>query len=287
PLERLRDEVARRSADDLSPISASDVPGEVLPLLEAINLHTGRFEAQARVQRQFLDDASHQLRTPLSVLRTQTAYALRETDPQEIHAALLAMKEGLDRAVRTTNQMLTLARAKDAPWTEGGLPLETVDLAELADSVSRSLLPAIRMKRIDFGLERPAEPVRIQAAEGLLREALSNLLDNALRYSPAGSEVTIRVGSGQGQAWVCVEDAGPGMSMEDIAHASVRFRRGAAGKNKPGAGLGLAIVGTIVGIHGGTLKLENREPGPGLRATLVFSLGFPDNAALHQKNGPV
>lgn len=287
PLERLRDEVARRSADDLSPISASDVPGEVLPLLEAINLHTGRFEAQARVQRQFLDDASHQLRTPLSVLRTQTAYALRETDPQEIHAALLAMKEGLDRAVRTTNQMLTLARAKDAPWTEGGLPLETVDLAELADSVSRSLLPAIRMKRIDFGLERPAEPVRIQAAEGLLREALSNLLDNALRYSPAGSEVTIRVGSGQGLAWVCVEDAGPGMSMEDIAHASVRFRRGAAGKNKPGAGLGLAIVGTIVGIHGGTLKLENREPGPALRATLVFSLGFPDNAALHQKNGPV
>ncbi len=287
PLERLRDEVESRSADDLSPISASDVPGEVLPLLEAINLHTGRFEAQARVQRQFLDDASHQLRTPLSVLRTQTAYALRETDPQEIHAALLAMKEGLDRAVRTTNQMLTLARAKDAPWTEGGLPLETVDLAELADNVSRSLLPAIRMKRIDFGLERPVEPVRIQAAEGLLREALSNLLDNALRYSPAGSEVTIRVGGGQGQAWICVEDAGPGMSMEDIAHASVRFRRGAAGKNKPGAGLGLAIVGTIVGIHGGALKLENREPGPGLRATLVFSLGFPDNAALHQKNGPV
>ncbi|WP_201525096.1 sensor histidine kinase [Bordetella pseudohinzii] len=285
PLERLRDEVASRSADDLSPISASDVPGEVLPLLEAINLHTGRFEAQARVQRQFLDDASHQLRTPLSVLRTQTAYALRETDPQEIHAALLAMKEGLDRAVRTTNQMLTLARAKDAPWAEGGLPLETVDLAELADSVSRSLLPAIRMKRIDFGLERPAEPVRIQAAEGLLREALSNLLDNALRYSPAGSEVTIRVGSGQGQAWICVEDAGPGMSPEDIAHASVRFRRGAAGKNKPGAGLGLAIVGTIVGLHGGTLKLENREPGPGLRATLVFSLGFTADAALQQKNG--
>lgn len=287
PLERLRDEVASRSADDLSPISASDVPGEVLPLLEAINLHTGRFEAQARVQRQFLDDASHQLRTPLSVLRTQTSYALRETDPHEIHTALLAMREGLDRAVRTTNQMLTLARAKDAPWSEGGLPLENVDLAALADSVGRSLLPAIRQKQIDFGLERPAKPVCIQAVEGLLREALSNLLDNALRYSPAGSEVTVQIGGDDDHAWICVEDAGPGMSAEDIEHASVRFRRGTAGKNKPGAGLGLAIVGTIVGIHGGTLKLENRQPGPGLRATLVFTLGFPRDAALRQKNWPI
>lgn len=284
PLERLRDEVARRSADDLSPVRASDVPGEVLPLLEAINLHTGRFEAQARLQRQFLDDASHQLRTPLSVLRTQSAYALRETDPKEIHAALVAMKEGLDRAVRTTNQMLTLARAKDAPWAEGGLALENVDLAELADSVGRSLLPAIRRKRIDFGLERPSRPVCIPAAEGLLREALSNLLDNALRYCPDNGEVTVYIGRDESNAWITVEDNGPGMSAEDIAHASVRFRRGAAGKNKPGAGLGLAIVGAIVGIHGGVLRLENREPGPGLRASLVFSLGFPGNAAVQHKN---
>ncbi|XUG57758.1 sensor histidine kinase [Bordetella pertussis] len=103
------------------------------------------------MQRQFLDDASHQLRTPLSVLRTQTAYALRETDPQEVRTALLAMQDGLDRAVRTTNQMLALARAKDASLAEGGLPLETVDLAELADGVIRALLPAARARQLDLG----------------------------------------------------------------------------------------------------------------------------------------
>src|SRR3546814_8204256 len=89
-----------------------------------------RLAAQARLQRQFLDDASYQLRTPLSILRTQTAYALRESDPQEVRSVLLAMQDGLDRAVRTTNQMLALARAKDAPLAEGGLAPGSVDLAD-------------------------------------------------------------------------------------------------------------------------------------------------------------
>src|SRR3546814_8440332 len=98
PLERLRQEVEGRSPDDLSPVDAPDIPGEVEPLVDAVNLHMARFAAQARLQRQFLDDASYQLRTPLSVLRTQTAYALRESDPQEVRTVLLAMQEGLDRA---------------------------------------------------------------------------------------------------------------------------------------------------------------------------------------------
>ncbi|KDB97045.1 sensor histidine kinase [Bordetella bronchiseptica] len=280
PLERLREEVASRSADDLSPVSASEMPGEVQPLIHAVNLHMARFTALARVQRQFLDDASHQLRTPLSVLRTQTAYALRETDPQEVRTALLAMQDGLDRAVRTTNQMLALARAKDASLAEGGLPLETVDLAELADGVIRALLPAARARQLDLGLDVQAAPVRVQAVEWLLREALSNLVDNAIRYTARGSEVTVKVHAEGGHAWLVVEDNGPGMSAEDIARASVRFRRGAAGKNKSGAGLGLAIVRTIIEIHGGQLVLENRQPQPGLRAALVFSLGFKGNAAL-------
>src|SRR3546814_13723318 len=92
---------------------------------------------RARLQSQFLDDASHQLRTPLSVLRAQVGYALRESDPQEIRAALLAMGEGLDRAVRTANQMLSLARARDNSSFETGEGLEQVDLLGLARSVDR------------------------------------------------------------------------------------------------------------------------------------------------------
>ena len=285
PLERLREEVEGRSSDDLSPVSAFDMPGEVLPLISAINRHMDRFAAQARVQRQFLDDASHQLRTPLSVLRTQTAYALRETDPQEVRTALLAMQEGLDRAVRTTNQMLALARAKDASMTEGGFTPEPVDLSELADAVIRTHLPSIRARQVDLGLEGADSPVIVSGAEWLLREAVSNLVDNAIRYTPEGGEVTVRVESGPGRAALVVEDAGPGMSAQDIAQACVRFRRGASGKNKSGAGLGLAIVGTICQILGAELMLENRQPGPGLRAALVFTLGSEPDIATHQQIG--
>jgi two-component system sensor histidine kinase TctE len=244
-----------------------------------------RFAAQARVQSQFLDDASHQLRTPLSVLRTQTAYALRETDPQEVRTALLAMQEGLDRAVRTTNQMLALARAKDASVAEGGFTPEPVDLVELADGVIRSLLPAARARQLDIGLEAHLRPIRVSGAEWLLREAVTNLVDNAIRYASPGGEVTVTVQAEPGLARLIVEDDGPGMSAEDIARACVRFRRGAAGKNKAGAGLGLAIVGTIAGILGARLVLENRVPQPGLRAALVFSLEPAPDAAPRHENG--
>ncbi|WP_430795374.1 sensor histidine kinase [Achromobacter spanius] len=285
PLERLRQEVKSRSADDLSPVSASDMPGEVLPLVAAVNLHMARFAALGRVQSQFLDDASHQLRTPLSVLRTQTAYALRETDPQEVRTALLAMQEGLDRAVRTTNQMLALARAKDASLAEGGFTAEPVDLAELADGVIRTLLPSARARQLDIGLEANPGPAIVSGAEWLLREAISNLVDNAIRYAALGGVVTVRIETAPGELRLAVEDDGPGMSEEDIARACVRFRRGAAGKNTSGAGLGLAIVGTIAEILGARLVLENRSGQPGLRAALVFSLEAQADAAPRHEIG--
>lgn len=283
PLDRLKREVEHRSADDLSPVSALDVPGEVLPLITAVNLHMARFTHQARLQRQFLDDASHQLRTPLSVLRTQVTYALRETGPQEVRAALVAMQNGLDRAVRTTNQMLALARAKHVSLEGGGLTLETVNLVELADSVVRSLLPSARVRQLDLGLDAHVAVAQINGVEWLLREALSNLVDNAIRYSDFGGEVTVKVTLSGNDACIVVEDSGPGMSEQDIAQACVRFRRGAAGKNTSGAGLGLAIVGTIAEIHGGKVTFEPRFPGFGLRAALVFSLGFSQIDAIFMK----
>ena len=170
------------------------------------------------------------------------------------------MQEGLDRAVRTTNQMLALARAKDASLAEGGFAPEPVDLAETANAVIRTLLPAARTRQLDVGMDVPPGPVKVLAADWLLREAVSNLVDNAIRYSPQGGDLTVRVQVGDGTARLVVEDSGPGMSAEDIARACVRFRRGAAGKNKPGAGLGLAIVGTIAEILGAKLVLENRAP---------------------------
>jgi two-component system sensor histidine kinase TctE len=181
--------------------------------------------------------------------------------------------------------MLALARAKDASLAEGGFVPESVDLVELADGVIRGLLPTARVRQLDIGLEAEQRPVTVMGADWLLREAVSNLVDNAIRYTSAAGEVTVRIQADAGEARLVVEDSGPGMSAEDIARACVRFRRGAAGKNKPGAGLGLAIVGTIADILGARLVLENRAPLPGLRAALVFTLGPAPDVAPHHENG--
>lgn len=273
PLTRLRQELEARAPDDLRPIDDTNLPSEVRPLVAAVNRHMARYAEMARTQRQFLDDASHQLRTPLSVLRTQVDFALRESDPTEVRRALQAMHEGLDRAVRMVNQMLSLARAREASLAEGGLAAEPVNLAALAHSVARHLLPHARLKRIDLGVEVTTSMVFTRGSEWLLREALTNLVDNAIRYTPAGGTVTVRVLSDERHAVLQVEDSGPGMSDHDIERAGVRFRRGQAGKQQAGAGLGLAIVHTIAQMHGTVLRLENRVPPPGLRTTLVFSLG--------------
>lgn len=274
PLTQLREELEARAVDDLRPIDDVGLPTEVRPLVAAVNRHMARYATMAHTQRQFLDDASHQLRTPLSVLRTQVGFALRENDLEQVRQALLAMHEGLDRAVRTTNQMLSLARAHDVTLTEGGLPREPVDLCALAHGVARQLLPAARARRLDFGVDTPDRPVLVPGLEWLLREALLNLTDNAIRYTPAGGQVTVRVCALADQVLLQVEDAGPGMSAQDIAQAGVRFRRGAAGKPLPGAGLGLAIVHTIAQAHGAALLLAPREPGPGLCASLGFPRGL-------------
>lgn len=275
PLERLRQEVEHRPADDLSPVSSSQVPAEVQPLVLAVNRHMARYEAQAALQSQFLDDASHQLRTPLSVLRTQVGYALRESDPNESRLALVAMQDGLDRAVRTTNQLLALARARDASFSS---MLETsgelVDVCEICDGVVRALLPLARTKSIDLGLERPDEPVRIQGVEWLLREAFSNMVDNAIRYSPRRGVVTVLIARAQRTVTVSVLDNGAGMSAADIERAGTRFRRGVAGKNTSGAGLGLAIVRTIADAHGASLVFSPGQP-EGLVVSMVFTPRSP------------
>jgi two-component system sensor histidine kinase TctE len=282
PLSRLRQEVEGRHHDDLRPIEAHDVPAEVQPLVTAINLHMERYAQQARMQSQFLDDASHQLRTPLTVLRAQLGYALRESDPQEIRSALLAMGEGLDRAVRTANQMLSLARARDNISFETGEGLERVNLLDLARSILKDVYPIARAKRLDLGLEGGDEPVFIWGLEWQVREAIVNLVDNALRYTPAAGVITVGVKRDEAKAMVVVEDNGAGMSQSDIDTAGLRFRRGKAGKNTAGAGLGLAIVQAIMQRHRGHFHLESLPQG--CRATLVFSLNFPSDEPSSSSN---
>lgn len=272
PLTRLHAELKKRRADDLRPIVAEDIPSEVQPLVAAVNEHIARYAKQGRMQRQFLNDASHQLRTPFSVLRTQVDYALRENDPEEVRSALYAMREGLNSAVRTTNQMLALARAKEGSPFDADAGLGRVDLTALAQSILKDMYPAARAKQLDFGFEGPESPVYIDGVEWLIREAIINLVDNAIRYTPEGGIVTLRTSQQDKQICLIVEDNGPGMNSIDIEKAGIRFRRGAAGKKSSGAGLGLAIVQTIMTQHHGQFMLDALKEPEGCRATLVFTL---------------
>lgn len=271
PLARLKREVQARPASDLRPISAQGIPLDVQPLVEAINHHVARIRQQAEARRRFVDDASHQLRTPLATLATQVGYALRETDPVPQREALAAIKSQLDEAVRQTNQMLALARADSADAVD--VEAEAVDLCELAQSLTRRWWGEARDRGVDLGFEAAAglKPgtASVWAQPGLLREAVSNLLHNAIRYAPRGAQVTVRVEASEGAVAIGVLDNGPGMPPDELARAGERFFRG-SGTQHPGSGLGLAIVKSIAERFGGRLTLAARADGHGLEARIVL-----------------
>lgn len=259
PLGRLSAEVGRRSAGELQPLADEDLPGDVRPLVDAINQHMQRTHALGAQQRMFLDDASHQLRTHLTTLRLQVDFALRERDPQEVRAALAALAGELQRATRSTNQLLSLARSESVE-----LQLASFDARDLVQEVARQFLPAARQKGLDLGVEAETLPAFGDAA--LLREALANLVANAVAYLPHGS-VTLRA-AGDRLGWsLSVEDTGPGLPRDLQARAGTRFARGQGGRGE-GSGLGLAIARAIATRHAGALGLEPGAGGHGLCATL-------------------
>lgn len=276
PLARLRSGVQSRAAMDLTPISTSGIPADVRPLVEAINHHIERNRQQAQGLRQFVDDASHQLRTPLTTLSTQVSFALRETDPYEQRNALAAIKLQLEETVRQTNQMLALARADSAEGAD--VVAEAVDLNALAQEVTRKWWSEARERGIDLGFEPAARPQHVHAQPALLKEALSNLLHNALRYTPSGGQVTVGVSLCEALAAITVVDTGCGVAAQEMERLGDRFFRGGNGR-LPGTGLGLAIVKSVVERHGGRLQIAAGPGGRGLSVGMLLppldDAGFP------------
>lgn len=265
PLRQLRQDLQARAPDDLSPIDTQRVPRDVLPLVEAMNQHIFRYRELLEGQRRFVDDASHQLRTPLSTLLTQVTFTQRAGDMDSMQDALAALREQLKHTIRQTNQMLALARA-DTP----DAALQPMDLGRLAGDVTKRHWSAARSRRIDLGFEMPEPVPAVQADPGLLEEALSNLIDNALKYTPEGGCVTVRVAAGDGVVVLSVADDGPGIPIEELPRVTERFFR-ASNTQGTGSGLGLAIVGAIARRHGARLVLA---PATG-EGGLVVRLEFP------------
>lgn len=267
PLNRLKETIDAREPDDLKPVEARSLPLEVRPLVHAMNGLMQRTVEQAAQQRQFLDDASHQLRTPMTILRTQIDYAIHQEDLNEIYRTLAASRNVLERSIRTTNQLLALAKARTSQGTEI-YPHSLLNLSEVVADTIRAIWPLLRARMMDCVLEAPDEAVTVRANEGLIREAFMNLLDNCIAYGPDHGLITVAVKREQNHAIIEFIDEGPGMDPMEIQYAGTRFR---SGKRKAsGSGLGMAIALTVSRASGGTMVVENRQDRSGLIVKIVF-----------------
>jgi two-component system sensor histidine kinase TctE len=265
PLARLSEDIKARSALDLRPVDAGAVPDETRPLVGAMNGLLGEVAAASRRQQRFLADAAHQLRTPLAGLQAHTELALAQPMPEACRAQLEHVHRATIRTARLANQLLTLARAEPGARAESApIDLKTVAGGEADDWVRQALA-----RDIDLGFE--LEPATVNGDGLLLREALANLVHNAIEYSPRGARVTVRTGSRDGCAFLEVEDDGPGIPQAERARVIERFYR-VPGTPGTGSGLGLAIVREIASGHGAALAIAD-SPSGGCRVAITFPSG--------------
>ncbi|MFZ6655135.1 sensor histidine kinase [Undibacterium sp. TJN19] len=276
PIMQLRADVEAREPTDLSDFDPSVVHKEIRPLVSAMNGYMARLQTLINGQKRFIADASHQLRTPLTVLKTQAELALRENDPVAMRHIVESIATTTDATVHLANRLLTLARTGHGAATA---EMEALSLNKLAHQVCLELaLPAVR-KQIDLALEADHEvPVMGQAL--LLHEMLSNLLDNAIRYTPAHGRILLSVFQQHGQAMIEMEDSGPGIAEAEREKVFEPFYRasGSSVMNPGGTGLGLCIVYDIVSLHGGDIALDDAQvpdDDPAQARGLRVSIRFP------------
>ena len=280
PLTELQGRIRARRPDDLSPIDSSHVPEEISPLVGSMNDMLERVSQSLHLQKRFIADAAHQMKTPLAGMRMQSELALRQTAPQEIHRSLEQLAKSSESATRLINQLLTLARAENQPpRTRNMVPVE---LSELARSVVQEWVPGAMTREIDIGFEAGDQPMLVRATPVMLRELLGNLIDNALRYTPRHGRVTIRVRRDREHqlAMLEIEDNGPGIPAAERSHVFERFYR-ILGSSAEGSGLGLAIVREIAAQHDAVVDVFNnphstdpKRPGCLFRVSLPLALAI-------------
>jgi two-component system sensor histidine kinase TctE len=263
PLETLRREIESRSHRDLSALPLEQTPQEVRPVIRAMNELLERLSLALAAEQRFIADAAHQLRTPIAGLKTQTELALRQTHGGEAHVTLTQLRSATQQATRLVNQLLSLARAEPAAGRVQAL--ERIDLAALAREATSDWVPRALERNVDLGFDADSQPAQVDGDAFLLREMLNNLLDNAVRYTQSGGQVTVRVSQGAGGSELTVEDNGPGIPESERGRVFERFYR-VLGTGTEGCGLGLAIVTEIAQGHGAEVKLV---PPPGGTGTIV------------------
>lgn len=263
PLTTLREELAGRSHADLRAVTTA-VPEEVQPVVNEINGLLSRLEHSLDTQRHFVSDAAHQLRTPIAALQAQVEALLAESDPllrEQLQGTLAATH----RLAHLLEQMLMLARAQPSL----AQTRQRVVMDRLIQAAAEDWLPAAIRRDVDLGFE--LGPTAVLGNALLLRELLGNLIDNALRHTPPGGSVTVSCGGGDDNAWVVVEDSGPGIPDADRDKVFERFYQ-SPGSVSDGSGLGLAIVREIARQHDGIASVDRSPELGGARVTVRFGL---------------
>ena len=263
PVLELRDAVTRRPAGATEPLRHGNVPEEFMPLVDAINAYGRRLTHYTEAQRVFIQNAAHQLRTPFTLLQTQASFALRARDDQARHESLIAIRRTIHQSARLVNQLLVLSAAEAR--ADGERRLDVVDLRPLVQEVLEDLAAAAEAKRIDLGLDEADADVRALGRRVALREIFMNLVDNAIRYTPAGGIVTVRLTRDTDRATVVVEDDGPGIPQAQREFVFERFAR-LSDSDSDGCGLGLAVVRELATALDARVELATATGGRGLSA---------------------
>lgn len=263
PLVKLTQAVASRQPDNLAPLDVA-VPREVTPLIERLNHLFARIGKLIENERRFTADAAHELRTPVAGIKAQLQVAQGASDAAERNRALTNALTGCNRATHLIEQLLTLARLESVDTAV----LQTCSLQKLAAGVIAEVAPAAVAAGVELVLLE-GEDVAVNGLPALLQVMLRNLLDNAIRYTPAGTQVEVEIGKQAGRAYLRVSDNGPGLPAEEREKISQRFYR-ALGTAASGSGLGLSIVQRIAAIHQAQMTVAVGKDGRGLSFTLLF-----------------
>jgi two-component system, OmpR family, sensor histidine kinase TctE len=279
PLKAVQERIRNRRPDDFSPIDSHGTPEEIAPLVTAFNDLLLRLEQNIGAQKRFIGDAAHQLKTPLAGLRMQAELALKEGDANELRNSLRHIASSAERSARMVSQLLSLARMENL---RDAALFERLDLPGLARSVVGEWVPQALARGIDLGFECDTGPVRLEGLPLLLRELMNNLIDNALRHTPRGGSVTVRVtraGIAPSELVLEVEDTGSGIPEADQSRIFDRFYQ-VLGSRSQGSGLGLAIVLEIADQHQAAVTVTSpvcRDAGaaPGTRFQVRF--GVPES----------
>ncbi|QDY42554.1 sensor histidine kinase [Candidatus Pantoea soli] len=262
PLRRLSRIMLRRAPGELTPLPSLLPWSELQPLIVAFNRHLERLRGLLARQERFSADVAHQLRTPLTILKTQVAVALSSDDPRQWRESLQGMRHTLDDTVQLTDRLLQLAQIKARHGEDK--PFSRVNLSAIVQQACFSGYPAARHKQIDLGFEGD-EAASVEGDALLLAELCANLLDNAIKYTPDGGTVTARL---HGRL-LEIEDSGPGIAEDQQQQALQPFGR-LDHASQPGVGIGLALVKDICAWHGARLRLDRSPQLGGLRVRVSF-----------------